>query len=184
MDKGGEAYYRFLQGDKGGMVDIIKLYSDGLTLYINEFTDNIGLAEEIMEEVFFRLTVKKPRFAGKSSFKTWLYAIGRNTAADCLRKRSKLSDKPVDEYADLADLKSLEENYLAQERKIALHRAMRRLREEYRQVLYLTFFEGFSNAETARIMKKSKRQIENLAYRAKGSLRTELEKEGITYEEL
>ena len=44
------------------------------------------------------------------------------------------------------------------------------------------FFEDFSNTEAAVIMKKSERQIRNLLYRAKESLRNTLEKEGFRYE--
>ena len=65
-----------------------------------------------------------------------------------------------------------------------LHRTLRRLKPEYRQVLYLTYFEGFSNAEAASIMKKSKKQVENLLYNARKMLRSELEKDGFQYEEL
>jgi RNA polymerase sigma-70 factor (ECF subfamily) len=57
------------------------------------------------------------------------------------------------------------------------------LKTEYRQVLYLSYFEGFSNAEAAIIMKKSKRQIETLLYNAKKALKTELERSGFEYEE-
>lgn len=61
---------------------------------------------------------------------------------------------------------------------------MRKLKPEYFQVLYLIYFEEFSNTDAAVIMKKNKRQIENLIYRAKGSLKSELKKEGFEYEEL
>ena len=61
---------------------------------------------------------------------------------------------------------------------------MKKLKSEYFLVLYLTYFEGFSGSETAAIMKKSKRQIENLIYRAKNSLKNQLQKEGFEYEEL
>ena len=65
-----------------------------------------------------------------------------------------------------------------------LHRILRKLKDEYFQVLYLIYFEGFDNTDTAIIMKKNKRQIENLIYRAKKALKSELEKEGFEYEEL
>ncbi len=61
---------------------------------------------------------------------------------------------------------------------------MKKLNPDYFQVLYLVYFENFSNTETAAIMKKNKRQIENLIYRAKQALKSELEKEGFEYEEL
>lgn len=78
---------------------------------------------------------------------------------------------------------NIESIHLKEERKIVVHRALRRLKPEYRQVLYLLFFEEFDHGEIARIMKKSRRQIENLLYRAKMSLKSELEKEGFVYEE-
>ena len=44
---------------------------------------------------------------------------------------------------------------------------------------YLAYFEGFDNPQIARIMKKSKRQIENLLYQAKKALKSELCKEAL-----
>ena len=65
-----------------------------------------------------------------------------------------------------------------------LHRAMGKLNSDYQQVLYLSFFEDFDNGQIAAVMKKSKRQVENLIYRAKMSLRSELDKEGFCHEGL
>ena len=179
MDNGAFGYQRYLSGDDSGLVDVIRDYKDGLMLYINGITGDIGLAEEIMEETFFRIATKKPRFTGKSSFKTWLFAIGRNAAVDMLRKTKReqvIYDDELDNQQDL------ENEYLRTEQKITLHRAISRLTPDYRQVLCLSFFEELSNEEVASIMHKSRRQIENLLYRAKNSLRTELEKEGFEYE--
>ena len=61
---------------------------------------------------------------------------------------------------------------------------MQKLKDEYQQVLYLTYFEGFSNDETARIIGKSRKQTENLLYNARKALRTELEKGGFSYENI
>ena len=179
MDNGAVGYRRYLDGDDSGIVDVIRDYKDGLILYINGITGDISLAEEIMEEAFFRIVTKRPKYNGKSSFKTWLYAIGRNVAIDYLRKSNR--DMPISD-TQLEDEQFLEENYLRAEQKITLHRAMSRLCADYRQVLYLSFFEDLSNDDTATVMHKSKRQIENLLYRAKKSLRSELEKEGFEYE--
>ena len=45
--------------------------------------------------------------------------------------------------------------------------------------LYLTLVENLSNEEAARIMKKSKKQIENLLFQGRRKIRTLIEKEGI-----
>ena len=185
MDNGASSYRRFLDGDDEGIVEIIKDYKDGLTLYLNGYVDNIFVAEELMEETFFKLMMKKPRFNGKFSFKTWLYTIGRNVAIDYIRHNERVSDTPLEDFENyLSEEDIVETSYLREERKIAVHKALRKLKAEYRQVLYLIYFEGFSNSEAATTMKKSKHQLENLVYRARMSLRSELDKEGFVYEEL
>ena len=63
-----------------------------------------------------------------------------------------------------------------------IHKALHRLKLDYRQILFLTYFEGFSNSEAALIMKKSGRQIKDLVYNAKKALRSELERSGFEYE--
>ena len=185
MNNGASSYRRFLNGDDQGMVENIRDYKDGLTLYLNGFVHNIFTAEELMEETFFKLATKKPRFSGARNFKAWLYTIGRNVALDHLRRQKRFSSLPIEDYeALLVEEESVEIAYLREERKIQVHQALRALCAEYRQVLYLVFFEDFTNQETATAMGKSKRQIENLLYRAKGALKVELEKEGFVYEAL
>ena len=184
MDNGSILYRRYLDGDDEAMVELIKCFKDGLILYINGITSNLSLAEEIMEDTFFKLAAQKPRFSGRSSFKTWLFTIGRNAALDSLRKRARSSDTPLDDQYDISDERNIEHEYLREEQKIMLHRAMDTLSSDYKQVLYLTFFEELSNSEAAAVMKKSNRQIENLLYRAKLALRSKLEKEGFEYERL
>ena len=88
---------------------------------------------------------------------------------------------PIEECNDISDNVNIEENYLKEERKKVIHKLIQKLKEEYRQVICLTYIEGFSNSETAIIMNKNSRQITNLLYQAKKALKTELEKEGITY---
>jgi RNA polymerase sigma-70 factor (ECF subfamily) len=184
MDNGASSYLRFLQGDKDAIVEIVSEYNDGLVLFLNSFIGNICLAEEMAEDVFCDLLIEKPKFNGKSSFKTWLYAIARYKALHFLKKRAKAPEVPIDELYSLSDEVDIVRNHVKNEQKIQLHTALKKISPEYSQVLYLIFFEEFSNSETANILKKSNRQIENLLYRAKKSLRSELEKEGFVYEKL
>ncbi|WP_363293571.1 RNA polymerase sigma factor [uncultured Ruminococcus sp.] len=89
MDNGASSYNRFLSGDKSGLEEIIRLYSDSLTLYICTLVGNIDDAREIMTETFIKLYMKKPKFSGKSLFKTWLYSIARHTSYDYLKNKQK-----------------------------------------------------------------------------------------------
>ena len=185
MDNGASSYRRFLDGDDEGIVDVIRDYKDGLILYLNGYVDNIFTAEELMEETFVKLVTKKPKYTAKYAFKTWLYTIGRHVAVDYLRRRRKRADLTPEELETcLIEEESVERAYLREEQKIALHRALRKLNPDYRRVLYLVYFDGFDNADAALAMNKSRRQIENLLYRAKKALKAQLEKENFVYEEL
>ena len=78
----------------------------------------------------------------------------------------------------------MEKEYLREEQKIVLHKAMYGLKAEYRQVLWLIYFEDMSIREAAVIMKKSVRSVENLVSRARSSLKSELDRTENFYESL
>lgn len=183
MDNGASSYRRYLEGDDNALGDIIGMYNEGISLYINSIVHNICLAEEIMQVTFFKIAVKKPKYREKYSFKTWLFTIARNTALDYLRRNSRISKIPLDESFSLSDEADIELQYLKEEQRIAVHSAIKNLRSEYSQVLYLMYFEGFDTEDISDIMSKSKKQIGDLVYRAKKALKKQLEKEGFEYEE-
>ena len=186
MDNGASSYRRFCEdGDESGLVEIIRDYKDGLILYLNSFVGNIHTAEELTEDTFVLLGIKKPKDKGKSSFKTWLYTIGRNVAIDYLRRNSKRSNIHIDDCQELiGDEQDLESSYIKEERKITVHRALGKLKSEYRQILWLVYFEDFSIKQAATVMKKNVHSVETLVYRARKSLKSQLEREGFVYEEL
>ena len=184
MDNGAGSYRRFLDGDVSGFVEIVRDYKDGLILFLESFVRSISVAEELAEDTFVRLGTKKPRFSQRSSFKTWLYAIGRSIAVDYLRKQARMSTVSVDDCAEIADKETLEYTFIREETKILVHRAMAHLKAEYREVLWLKYFEGFSSREAAKIMRKSSQNIEILTYRARQALKSELIKEGMQDEDL
>ena len=186
MDNGASSYRRFREdGDEGGLVEIIRDYKDGLILYLNSFVGNIHTAEELAEDTFVLLGIKKPKDKGKGSFKTWLYTIGRNVAIDYLRRNSKHISLSIDDCPELvSEEQNLEKAYIKEERKITLHRALAKLKSEYRQVLWLVYFEDFSTKQAAAVMKKSAHNVETLVYRARKALKSQLELEGFVYEEL
>lgn len=184
MDNGESSYRRFLAGDDSGFVEIIRDYKDGLIFYLNGFVDSIAVAEDLTEDTFVKIVTKKPRFTCRSSFKTWLYTIGRNVAIDYCRRHANRHEVPLEENtAHLAQEDDLLYAYIRKEQAVAVHSAMRKLKPAYRQVLWLTYFESFSNRETAAIMRKSTHSVETLLYRARKALKTILDKEGFSYEE-
>lgn len=185
MDNGASSYRRFLEGDDSGIVEIIRDYKDGLILFLNRYVNNIHTAEELAEDTFFRIVTRKPRFVEKYSFKTWLYTIGRNIAINHVKHFGKVASIPFEDLESIrSDEDALEQSYIREEQKIMLHKVLSKIKYDYSQVLYLKFFEDLTNEQIAVVMKKTKRQIENLIYQAKQSLKSELDKEGFQYEGL
>lgn len=183
MDRGAASYARYLLGDDSAVEELVEEYKYGLTLYLNSVVGNIFTAEELMEETFFRLVAKRPRFSGKSSFKTFLYAIGRNAAVDYIRKHSGATVTPLEAHEkELVELMSVEAAVIKGERRKAVRRAMEKLNDGQRQALHLIYFEEMTAKEAAEIMKKSRHAVENLVYRAKIALKAELIKEGFNDE--
>ena len=186
MDNGASSYRRFRdEGDESGLVEIIRDYKDGLILYLSSIVGSVSTAEELAEDTFVRLGTRKPRDKGTGSFRTWLYTIGRNVAIDHLRRNAGRGSVSLEECGQLTDDEAeLERAVLREERKITVHRALRVLKPEYRQVLWLVYFEGFSCREAAGVMGKTVHGVETLLYRARRSLKSQLEMEGFEYEEL
>lgn len=184
MGNDADCYRRFLDGDDNGLREIIDIYYNGLTLYINGIVRSEAETEDIVQETFVRLAVKRPRYYPKYTFKTWLFTIARNIALNYIKRYIvRFYDQPIDDYITLSDGTDVEKEHLRSEQNIQLHRAMKTLNPDYYQVLYLTYFEGLDTSQTAKVMGRSKRQIGDLLYRAKGSLKSKLEKAGFKYEE-
>ncbi len=184
MDQSETAYRAFLSGDDEAFVEIIRVHRDGLIYFINSLTRNLSLAEELAEDTLFELLVKRPRYnPSKGSFKTWLYAMGRNRAVNHLKRTARvtLGEEAMEHMTD-DETPALA--YLKEERERELHKALSRIHPDYRTALYLSYFEGLDNGEIARVMNGSRRRVEMLLYRGKQALKKELEKEGFIYEEL
>lgn len=184
MDNGANSYSRFLSGDENGLKEIIRLYRDGMIMYVNLYIRNVSDAEDIVEDVFLKLVMKRPRYNGKASFKTWIYTIAGNTAKDYLRKKSKHHTVPLNEYCDISDDEELERFCIKENRKIQLHHSMKNLSSEYQKILWLVYFEGMSNREAAAVIGKNLHSTENLIYKARKALKKQLEKDGFIYENL
>ena len=177
MDQSETLYLQFLAGNEAALAQLIDAHKTGLTLFLAGYVKDEATAEELMEDTFVRLVVKRPHFSGKSSFKTFLYAIGRNLALDYLRREKRRRTLLLESAENIAALQSVEEAYLKEEAQRNLHRAMERLKEPDREVLYLRYFESLSPGEIAALLHKRKKQVESRLYHAKQALKAILEQE-------
>lgn len=179
MDNGASSYRRFLEGDEQGLNEIVEMYGNNLMFFINGYVKNISLAEDLMEDTFLELIIHKHSFRGESSFKTYLFKIGRNKALNALKKNKVL----VSLETEVEDTAKLEDLMIRNDQNRHIRKAMKQINETYAQVIHLLYFEEMSYEEIGKVLKKNNKQIKNLAYRARNSLKEVLEKEGFSYEE-
>ena len=76
------------------------------------------------------------------------------------------------------ELEALEETVLKNERKRIVNNALDSLPDDMRVVIHLIYFEDLSYDEAAKVMKKNRKQVDNLLYRAKKELRIILGEDG------
>lgn len=174
-----EHYRRFLAGEESAFDALIDACHESLIFFIHRYVPSLDEAEDIAEDCFVELIVHPHRYHFKVSLKTYLFAIARNKAVDYVRHHAALSVTPLDEYTEKsAAYETFENDILRDERRRAVHEAIGRLNEEFRTVIHLIYFEEMSYDEAGRVMKKNRKQIENLAYRARKELRAMLTEEG------
>lgn len=171
MFNGTECYRRYLLGDDRAFDELMDAYHDGLILFINKLVGNYAVAEELAADSFVELLIHKKRFLGNCDFRTYLYSIGRHKAIDYIRKDAKKKIVNPEEIFELSDDRLVEDSFIADEAHKALHRAISKLGHDYQAAVYLVFFEELSYEDAARVLGKTKKQIDNLIYRAKGALK-------------
>ena len=179
MDNGASSYRRFLDGDESAFNDIMQELFRSLVFFIDRYVHDTHAAEDIAIDTFSDLIVHKHRYNFKTSLKTYLYMIGRSRALDYIKHRKVISFEELSEVQNLTnDSKALEEIVLSDARKQAVNAAMAKLPEDMRVAVHLIYFEEMTYEEAARVMKKSRKQVDNLLYRAKKELRIILGEDG------
>ena len=175
-----ELYSRYMRdGCEDALRTLLERHREGLTLFIYAIVGDMDDAEDLMLDAFAAAAAGTSRFLGRSSFKTWLFSIGRNLAAGHMRKRKGPHLPLDDELAGSSAVPELE--ILKSEETRQLQQALSSLKPEYRQALTLIYFEDMSYEEAGRVMKQNRRQMYHLIERGKASLRETLERMGADF---
>ncbi|MBO4747020.1 MAG: sigma-70 family RNA polymerase sigma factor [Clostridiales bacterium] len=181
----GQLYIDYLSGtDTDALGILFEKYKDGLILFLYGIVGNMEDAEELMMDTFAVLVSGTARYTEKkeASFKTWLFAVAKNQARHFLRKKSRYPVSDVEIERDIKDGDEQPESQLIQdESKVELYNALEEINPEYRQVLYLMYFEDLKPEQISRIIKKTVKQTYNLAARGKTALRKVLERMGSSW---
>lgn len=176
------SYRRFLRGDKAALEELVKVFSDSLVRYAYSLVKDPVIAEEVMEDCFAALFMKAPKLQSDEHLKRYLYRIAHNKSMDYLRRRR--THVSLDEVENVIGCADPQQDLARKERDSTLYLCMQQLPRQYREVLVLTYFDGFDTEDICRILKLRTKQVYNLSARAKVALRELLEKEGISHEDI
>jgi RNA polymerase sigma-70 factor (ECF subfamily) len=122
-----------------------------------------GRAQDVTQDVFFKLWRALPSYDGRAALSTWLYAIARNTCLTAVRAetyRHPAGDvRRGEPYADPVCVNNL-----------ALQSAIDRLPEVQRTVLMLFYFEDRNVAEVAARLDLPEGTVKSHLHRARRTL--------------
>ena len=108
-------------------------------------------ALDVLQTVYVKVLDGKARFNGRSAFRTWLFALVRNTAADQRRswlRRFWREAQPMPVVEAAAPGTSAAER----ERALAIEQALAKVSGRQREVLHLAFYQGMTLEEAAEVM--------------------------------
>ena len=137
------------------------------------------IAEEILQEAYIKAFNNRESFKDKSSFKTWLYTIIKNTAIDHFRKQNRRNELNVVALKDAKNAKTAtQEKRIRQkgDREAADH-ILSSLSKREKEVVELIMYQDLSPTEAAEIMGVSRGSVNTYLKRAKEALKNKIEKE-------
>jgi len=111
-------------------------------------------ADDALQASYLKVLSGRARFAGRSSFRTWLFAVIRNTAAAQRRKRALGRMLPLSTLNGRwgSDRSEAESRLEASQEVARLRALLGRLPDRQRELLHLVFYQDMSIAEAAVVL--------------------------------
>ncbi len=142
---------------------IVKTHSNSMFKAAYALLGNRDDAEDAVQEAFIRLMEKQPDFIDDEHLKAWLLRVTINLSKNML-KASWRKNKSV----------TKESSYTENESDEVLFCVMK-LEENYRTVIHLYYYEGYSIKEIASILKLPSATVGTRLKRGRAKLRKMLE---------
>lgn len=137
-------------GSRNAFTELVRRHQRGLLRIVLRLTRELPLAEDIVQETFIKAYEKMDMFEGRSSFKSWLYQVGLNTAKNRFRSRppEEFSTDILQGGVDAGAERDLVKGDVAKR----LRAEVDLLPERQRIAITLRVFEDLSFKEIAQIM--------------------------------
>ncbi len=137
-------------GDRGSFSELVKRHQRSLLRLSSRFVRDLDFAQDVTQEAFIKAYQKINSFEGRSSFKSWLFQIGVNTAKNKLREM-KRNTVDADEI-HLAVSAKAESMLLHSALVNLLQTEVDRLPGKQKMALVLRVYDDLSFHEIAEIM--------------------------------
>ena len=135
--------------------------------FLHRFVGNAHDAEDITQETFLKAFRSIHRYDPTYAFATWIFTIAKRTAVSHFR-----SARPTEDLAD-HDQPDFDDPSVQLERRdeqASIWEVARALKPKQYQALWLRYGEGFSVAESARIMETTQIHVKVLLHRGRAHL--------------
>lgn len=143
---------------------LLKTHGDAIYRSAYLLLGNPHDVQDVLQEVLLRFLEKAPSFATTDHERAWLLRVTTNCCIDCLRFRKRNT------YTDLDLLKECLPTPQQQTHLEELYA----LPAKWKSVLILYYFEGYSVAETAKILHLSENAVKKRLQRAREALKIAL----------
>ena len=168
MDTDEALFARWRDGDAGAGRELFARYFRPLYRFFSNKTED---PDEMVQATFLAIVKARDQFAGRSSFRTYLYTIARNHLYHHLRavQRERAFDPEVSSIAAL--ITSAGSRLARGEDHARLCAALRTLPVEQQTLLELHYWDGLDASALAEIFDSNPAAIRNRLHRARVALR-------------
>jgi RNA polymerase sigma-70 factor, ECF subfamily len=130
---------------------LLRRHAGSLLTFLQRMVGDPHRGEELFQEVFLTVWLKRRQYQYPRPFKPWLYAIALNKCRAWFRRRGSplLSLDTEDDLAPAAAEASPVEAAIATETAVVVNRAIQKLPQQQRAVVVLRVWDGLSYAEIA-----------------------------------
>ena len=159
------------RGDRSAFERLYRTYHRRLYGYLFRMVGSSDRAEELASDVMFEVWKGAARFKGASRVSTWIFGIARHKALSAMRRPTPTTVE-VDEAVQIADAAELQDDLLVnKDTKDTILKALAKLTEQHREVMDLTFYQGFACNEIADILKCPVSTVKTRMFYARKQLR-------------
>ncbi|MBE8714341.1 RNA polymerase sigma factor [Sphingobacterium hungaricum] len=170
-------FVKFREGDPSVFRKIFDLFHKPIFHYIYSFTKNREDSEELVQEVFTTLFLKRDSLTDSSGLYPYLFVVSKRMMISDFRKRvvkAKYRDHLAQEWSE--ESRITEEQIHAADLSRTLELAMNELSVKEQEVYRLNKLEGFSYHEIADRSGVSKNTIKNQLISASKKIKWKIEK--------